>query len=113
MNTDQNNQYFSHNASFRFNWTFWEGFSIRTDVRNQLYTRSQTGYRQSYTLLNVVLGKKFLSDNRAELSLQGFDLLNQNKNVSQTVTDTYIEEQQTRNLNRYFLLTFSYRLNNF
>jgi len=33
--------------------------------------------------------------------------------VSQTVTDTYIEEQQTNNITRYFLVTFSYRLNNF
>ena len=113
IQSDNDNDYFSHNASFRFNWTFWEGFTFRTEVRNQLYTRSQTGYRQEYTLWNVIIGKKFFSDNRAELSLQGFDLLNQNRNVNQTVTDTYIEEQQTKNLNRYFLLTFSYRLNNF
>jgi hypothetical protein len=113
IQSNNDNDYFSHNASFRFNWIFWEGFSIRTEVRNQLYTRSQTGYRQEYTLWNVIIGKKFFSDNRAEISLQGFDLLNQNRNVNQTVTDTYIEEQQTKNLNRYFLLTFSYRLNNF
>jgi hypothetical protein len=113
IQSDNDNDYFSHNGSFRFNWTFWEGFTFRTEVRTQLYTRSQTGYRQEYTLWNVIIGKKFFSDNRAELSLQGFDLLNQNRNVNQTVTDTYIEEQQTKNLNRYFLLTFSYRLNNF
>ena len=107
------NRYFSHTASFRFNWTFWEGFTIRTDIRNQLYTRSQVGFNQSYTLWNITFGKKFLQDNRGEISLQVFDLLNQNKNVTQTVTDTYIEEQQTKNLNRYFLLTFTYRLNNF
>lgn len=113
IQSNNDNDYFSHNGSFRFNWTIWEGFTFRTEVRTQLYTRSQTGYRQEYTLWNVIIGKKFFSDNRAELSLQGFDLLNQNQNVNQTVTDTYIEEQQTKNLNRYFLLTFSYRLNNF
>lgn len=112
IQSDNDNDYFSHSGSFRFNWIFWEGFSIRTELRNQLYTRSQTGYRQEYTLWNVVIGKRFLND-RAELSLQGFDLLNQNRNVNQTVTDTYIEEQQTKNLNRYFLLTFSYRLTSF
>lgn len=113
IQSDSDNDYFSHNANFRFNWTFWEGFTIRLDVRNQLYTRSETGFRQEYTLLNVIIGRKFFSDNRGELSIQGFDLLNQNTNVNQTVTDTYIEEQLTKNLNRYFLLTFSYRLNNF
>ncbi|TSA22783.1 TonB-dependent receptor [bacterium] len=113
MQPDLDNQYFSHNAHFRLNWTFWEGFTFRTDVRNQLYTRAQTGFKQSYTLWNMTFGKKFLADNKGELSVQMFDLLNQNKNVSQTVTDTYIEEQQTNNITRYFLVTFSYRLNNF
>ena len=97
----------------RFNWTFWEGFTIRTDMNNQLQLRSQTGYNQHYTLWNMTFAKKFLTDNRGELSVQGFDLLNQNKNLTQTVTDTYIQVQQTQNLNRYFLVTFSYRLSNF
>jgi hypothetical protein len=113
IQASMDNRYFSHVASLRFNWTFWEGFTIRTDVRNQLYTRAQTGFNQSYTLWNISFGKKFLQDNRGEISAQVFDLLNQNKNVSQTVTDTYIQEQQTKNLNRYFLVTFTYRLSNF
>ncbi|MCX6134401.1 MAG: outer membrane beta-barrel protein [Ignavibacteriales bacterium] len=106
-------RYFSHTANLRFNWTFWEGFTFRTDVRNQIYTRSETGFNQSYTLWNITIGKKFLQDNRGEISAQVFDVLSQNKNVRQTVTDTYIQEQQTKNLNRYFLLTFTYRLSNF
>lgn len=82
-------------------------------MHNQFHSRSQTGYRQDHTLLKVIIGKKFLTDNRAEISLQGFDLLNQDWNVTQTVTDTHIEDQQTKNLNWYFLLAISYRPNNF
>jgi hypothetical protein len=108
-----NNTYFSHNASIRFNWTFWGGLTFRTDARNQLYRRTEAGFNQTYTLWNMTLAEKFLKDNAAEISLQAFDLLNQNKNITQTVTDSYIEEQQTKNLHRYFLLTFTYRLNNF
>ncbi len=107
------NRYYSHIARVRFNWTFWEGFTIRTDTTNQLLSRPQTGFNQSYTLWNLTFGKKFLQDDRAEISGQVFDVLNQNKNVSQTVTDTYLQTQQTKNLNRYFLLAFTYRLNNF
>jgi hypothetical protein len=113
IQSSMDNRYFSHVANIRFNWTFWQGFTIRTDARNQLYTRSQTGFNQSYTLWNLTFGKKFLQDDRGEISAQVFDLLNQNRNVSQTVTDTYIQTQQTKNLNRYILVTFSYRLSNF
>jgi hypothetical protein len=107
------NTYFSHNASIRLNWTFWGGLTFRTDARNQLYKRTDAGFNQTYTLWNLTLAEKFLKDNAAEISLQAFDILNQNKNITQTVTDSYIEEQQTKNLHRYFLLTFTYRLNNF
>jgi hypothetical protein len=107
------NKYFSHTASIRFNWTFWGGLTLRTDARNQLYTRTDVGYNQSYTLWNITLAEKFLKDNAGELSVQAFDVLNQNKNINQTVTDSYIEVQQTNNLHQYFLFTFTYRLNNF
>jgi hypothetical protein len=107
------NKYFSHTASIRFNWTFWGGLTLRTDARNQLYTRTDVGYNQSYTLWNITLAEKFLKDNAGELSVQAFDVLNQNKNINQTVTDSYIEVQQTNNLHQYFLFAFTYRLNNF
>jgi len=38
------------------------------------------------------------------------DLLNQNKNVSRTITDSYIEDTQSQVLSRYFLLSFTYTL---
>ena len=113
IQASMDNTYFSHTASIRFNWTFWGGLTLRTDARNQLYTRTDAGYNQSYTLWNITLAEKFLKDNAGELSLQAFDVLNQNKNINQTVTDSYIEVQQTNNLHQYFLLTFTYRLNNF
>jgi len=113
IQASMDNTYFSQTASIRFNWTFWGGLTLRTDARNQLYTRTDVGYNQSYTLWNITLAEKFLKDNAGELSLQAFDVLNQNKNINQTVTDSYIEVQQTNNLHQYFLLTFSYRLSNF
>jgi hypothetical protein len=113
VQASSDNTYFSHTASIRFNWTFLGGLTVRTDARNQLYKRTDVGYNQSYTLWNITLAEKFLKDNVGELSLQAFDVLNQNKNITQTVTDSYLEVQQTNNLHQYFLLTFTYRLNNF
>jgi hypothetical protein len=105
--------YFSHTATGRLQWTFWEGFTIRTDVREQFNRNAATNLRQEFILWNMSLGKKLFSNDRGEITLQVFDLLNQNKNVTQSVEDTYIEEQRTNNLNQYILLTFSYRLSGF
>jgi hypothetical protein len=49
----------------------------------------------------------------AELKVSVFDLLNQNNSISRTVTETYIEDNVTRVLNRYFMLTFTYTLRKF
>ncbi|MCX6136651.1 MAG: outer membrane beta-barrel protein, partial [Ignavibacteriales bacterium] len=105
--------YFSHTATGRLQWTFWEGFTIRTDVKEQYNRNAATNLRQDFILWNMSIGKKLFSNDRGEITLQVFDLLNQNKNVTQSVEDTYIEEQRTNNLNQYFLLTFSYRLSGF
>ncbi|MDQ3112234.1 MAG: hypothetical protein M3R17_20305, partial [Bacteroidota bacterium] len=39
--------------------------------------------------------------------------LNQNKSVSRTVTDTYIEDSRTNTLQRYFMFTVTYNIKHF
>ena len=68
---------------------------------------------QNYTLWNIAFGKKFLKDRKGDLRLSVFDLLGQNQSIVRNVTETYIENQQTQVLQRYFLLTFTYNLRNF
>jgi hypothetical protein len=38
------------------------------------------------------------------------DILNQNKNVSRSITDSYVQDTENQVLPRYFLLTFTYTL---
>jgi len=40
-------------------------------------------------------------------------VLKQNKSISRSVTETYIEDVQSQVLQRYFMLTFTYKLKNF
>ena len=61
----------------------------------------------------LIIGKKFLKKQAAELKLSVFDLLKQNRSITRTVTDSYIEDVQNQVLTQYFMLTFSYKLKNF
>jgi hypothetical protein len=45
--------------------------------------------------------------------LSVFDLLKQNQSIVRTVTGAYIEDSQSKVLQQYFMLTFSYSLKNF
>jgi len=42
--------------------------------------------------------------------LSANDILNQNKSVSRTITDSYVQDTQTQVLSRYFMLAFTYTL---
>ena len=59
---------------------------------------------------NVGLGKKFLADQRGELRVTANDILNQNKNVSRSITDSYVQDTENQVLPKYFLVTFTYTL---
>lgn len=65
------------------------------------------------TLLNASIGKKLLKQNNAEISLKGYDLLNNAKNISRRVTENNISDVTSNTLNRYFLLSFTYNLRKF
>ncbi|HTE07859.1 MAG TPA: outer membrane beta-barrel protein, partial [Flavitalea sp.] len=89
------------------------GWFIQTDINNQRYSGLTDGFNQSFWLWNVNAGKKILKNQKGELRLGVFDLLKQNRSISRTTTETYIEDLQTTVLQQYFMLTFSYRLRNF
>jgi hypothetical protein len=64
-------------------------------------------------ILNLYLEYRFLSRKSATIRLQGFDLLSQNTRIGRTVSGTTITDSKTNGLQRYFLLTFGWRLNRF
>jgi hypothetical protein len=107
------NQYFSHTASVKFNWMFYKGFVFNTSADNVYYSGLGQGYNTNYILWNSSLGYKFLKNKSLETKVSVFDMLNQNKSVSRTVTDTYIEDSRTNTLQRYFMLTITYNIKHF
>ena len=64
-------------------------------------------------IVNTYVEKRFLKENRGTLRLQAFDLLNEQTNINRTVTDFLITDSQTNRLARYFMLTFTFKLQKF
>lgn len=108
-----NNNYFFHLASGKLNWTFGKGFVLQNTLNYTQYMGLVGGFNQDYLLWNASFGKKFFKNQSGELKFSVFDLLNQNNNISRTITETYIEDSRTQVLKRYFMLTFTYTLRQF
>jgi len=108
-----NSQYITQTVGGKVNIIFWKGIVFRTDIFYEKYNGISQDFNTSYVLWNMSLAKKFLKNNLGELELVAFDLLNQNLNISQTVSPNYIEEVRTQVLQQYFMLKFTYQLRKF
>ncbi|CAN5393021.1 TonB-dependent receptor [soil metagenome] len=108
-----NNNFFNQSTRLRFNWIIWEGLVFRTDLNHQVNSGLAEGFDNNFLLWNISIGKKIFRNQLGEISLNVFDLMNQNNNIRRNVTEVYVEDIQSNVLQRYFMLTFTYNLRNF
>jgi hypothetical protein len=92
------------------NWIFWKGFVLNTDFVYQSNHGLSDDYNEDYFVWNASLGKKFMKNQAAEIKIGVYDILNQNNNISRTVTASSIRDTRTNTYQRYFLVLLSYNL---
>ncbi len=68
------------------------------------------GMQQNIYRWNAGVNFLFLQENRGQLKLSVFDLLNQNNQVHRRVAENYINDTETLVLRRYVMLTFTYNI---
>ncbi len=112
-NNTTTNNYVNQVVGLQLNLLSKSGWFVQNDVNAQSYTGLTPGFNQNFWLWNAAIGKKFLKKQAGELKLSVFDLLKQNRSVVRTVTGAYIEDSQSKVLQQYFMLTFTYSLKNF
>lgn len=71
------------------------------------------GFQKDVVKWNAAVNFLFLKEDRAQLKLSVFDLLNKNKQVYRNISENLIEDNETMVLQRYFMLTFTYNFRKF
>ena len=78
---------------------------------------SNNGYNSTVDanpmIINAYIEKQFLKGRNGAIRFQAYDVLNEQTNVSRSVTENMILDSRTNRLARYFLLSLSYRFSNF
>ena len=108
-----NNNYFSQSTRLSYDWIIGKGIVYRMDLNHQFNNGLAEDLNNSFLLMNMSLGTKFLKNKRGELSLSVYDLFKQNNSINRNVTELYVEDVQSNVLQRYFMLTFTYNLRQF
>jgi hypothetical protein len=71
------------------------------------------GIQKSSFRWNAAVNVLFLKQDKGQLKLSVYDLLNQNISVMRSVRENFIQDTESIILRRYFLLTFTYNIRNF
>ncbi len=108
-----NTSFSTQRAGTNVTWNPWKGIVFRSDINYQQYAGLSGGFNQQFTLWNASVAQRLFKSQNGELRLSVFDLLNQNNSISRTFSETYLEDNRSLVLNRYFMLTFTYNLRQF
>jgi hypothetical protein len=105
-----NSRYFSQQYEGEVNWQLPAHFFLTTSFAYTINSQRAAGFNTRVPLWNAAFSRQFLRFNRGELKLSAFDLLNQNVGISRSSNQNYIEDSRVKNLQRFFLLSFTYSL---
>ncbi len=110
LNQELNRSYI--NAQYRGEATFYlGGWELETDFRYRTYDQGLFTESRNIARWDASITRRVL-DERAEIELQAYDLLNQNQGVAVTNSANFIEESRTESLGQYFMFRVMYRLGN-
>ena len=86
-------------------------FSIGLSFDYTEYTNSQLNRSTFIPMLKANASYTFLPKKNGTLTLDAFDLLDQNKIVNQYSVNNLIGETSTNVIQQYFMLSFTYKIN--
>lgn len=105
-----NNHYFSHATAIDASWYTSSGWIL---TNNFTYTYYRGLVNTSIPLWNISFSRQILKNKRGEIKISVYDLLNQNKSISQATGSNYVQQTSNIILKRYAQLTFTYNIRNF
>ncbi len=109
----QNEDYFTYRGSLDFNINLPAHFTLQTDFNYSTNTGLSRGYNQNVAMWNAAVSKYVFKDQKGQIKLEAFDLLNQQVDISRDITAQYIRDVRTNVIPQYFMLSFTYFINKF
>ena len=111
--TNTNTKVSTYSLNFNSRVFFLKTWLIGSEISKSFNDGYSSSLAVNPFIINTYLEKQFFKDKRASLRFQGFDLLNENTSVSRSVTGNVITDSQNNRLSRYFMLSFTMRIQKF
>ena len=111
LNSVSNKPYTTQEYTASVDWTLPFHFKAKSEVTYSINSNLAAGYNLSIFLWNAEISKAFMKTENLIISLNGNDILNQNKRIQREVNGNVITDNNTKIISRYFLLKVTYKFN--
>jgi len=99
-----------HNYFIDFTLTVWKKWRLNAGYDYKLYTSDQFAENQSLPLMQASISRYVLPGDKGQIKFSVFDVLEENRGISQTATPNYLEEVRSNSIGRYAMLSFIYSI---
>ena len=111
IQNERNDDYYTKVFSIDATYSFPKGLIVSSDFDYNAYSGRADGFNENYAMWNASIAQELFKNRRGEVKFSVYDLLKQNQSIIRDVQDNYIEDIQNTVLQRFFLLSFTYKLN--
>lgn len=105
-----NAAYYTQVYSPEFTYTFFKSLLLSTDLDYTITSGLSSGYNQSVPYWNASVALQVFKKKDGEIKLAVYDILNQNKSLTRSTGENYIQDTRANVLQRYVMLSFTYNL---
>lgn len=112
LNSRRNQNYTDHNLRMEITSYWPKNVIFGNDITYTHIGETAPGFDNNYVLWNMSLGYE-IWDGDGTFKVTVFDLLNQNVSTSRRTGEDYIQDTQQLVLNRYAMLSFTYKISKF
>ncbi|TKG96577.1 TonB-dependent receptor [Puteibacter caeruleilacunae] len=103
---DNYSEYIKQKLEADLNLVFLKRYNLSAEYKYTLYDYLGENQNQENNLLNLSIGRSFLKDNKAKVSLSMYDVLDQNKGLDYNLHETYNERIKSDALGQYVMVSF-------
>jgi len=110
---ENNQEYFDQSLFADLTVNIEKSISFETGIDVQFYSAQSNLEDLTVPILKASFSKFILKDQKGQIKLSVFDILNQNLGVTRSNSLNYIENSEILSLGRFYMVTFSYAIRGF
>lgn len=107
---EQNQNIQNHGLDASLKWQFAGKFFLESNFNYSVYRNDRFGFNQDIPIFNASVRRLLGKNNRLEMRLAAFDILNRRVSISQYGSQNFVMRNVANTLARYYMLSVSYNM---